>query len=172
MTPFPLQPSALQLENYFVESLRFDVQGGFDSEDGKCQPDPSDLDWNLESASFEDGRRAYRLTLVLPPSDGRLPYSFEVVLIGFFRVADSFPAEDAQKLSDANAPAVLYGAARELISGVTGRGPSTALCLPSLTFNGIARAEKADDPPNQALPSKKSKNKTLKTATSPTRKRA
>lgn len=167
-----MRPAALQLNSYFVESLRFDAQQEFNSKSGTCQPLPDDLTWNLESASTPNDLRAYRLTLALTARDGRFPYAFEIVLVGVFDFDPNFPSEDAQKLADANAPAVLYGAAREIISSVTARGPFKALCLPSVTFNGLTREEKNGNLAKADTPALRSRAGTREKKTSKTKRTA
>jgi preprotein translocase subunit SecB len=55
-------------------------------------------------------------------------------LVGFFEVDTGLPEEVIGDVVAANAPAILYSAARELILLVTGRGPFPPFSLPSATF--------------------------------------
>jgi preprotein translocase subunit SecB len=63
------------------------------------------------------------------------PYSIDIKLRGFFSVEDGYPEDRVEMMVAANAPAVLYGSARELVMSLTARGPgSGGVILPSITF--------------------------------------
>ena len=61
-------------------------------------------------------------------------YTFNVEVVGVFTINDDYPSEKIQKLVEINAPAVLFGAAREMISNITSRGPLASFDLPTVAF--------------------------------------
>lgn len=144
MQPQPLNASPLHLESYYIQALRFETKPEFDREGVSFFPEPSDLGWELEHTSTEEGALALRLTLELAPDKARYAYAFEVVVVGTFRVSQDYEG-DARQLEDANAPAVLFGMAREAVAASTGRGPFPPLCLPTVHFLGLSRAEKPSE---------------------------
>ena len=140
-----MQTSPLELLFYYVESLRWKVETGFDPAHAPSLQ-ASDLEWHLQRNDDENAgprQAAYRLRLALPSSGNRFPYSFEIALIGFFQLHDDVPDEGVERVMDANAPAVLYGAAREALATSIGRGPFRPLLLPSVHFQGIKRQKAA-----------------------------
>lgn len=139
MQTFPLSASPLRLEHYYIQALRFETKDNFDHEEVAVSPTPDELQWNLEHQTAENEMLAFRLTLQLPPDNARFAYAFEIVVTGFFQVDESFEG-DIPRMADANAPAVLFGVAREAIAAATARGPFPALCLPTVHFLGIERA--------------------------------
>lgn len=155
-----MQPSPLELLFYYVESLRWKVEAGFDP--GKPAPlQCDDLEWHLQHDNESaDGNAqnaakenvgntaprkeisretAYRLRLSLPPREGRFAYSFEIVVVGYFRLGEEVPDESIVRVLDANAPALLYGVAREALATSVGRGPFRPLILPTVHFQGLQR---------------------------------
>ena len=136
-----LRASMLEVDSYFIESFQFSTLHDFEpnSTEGVLRAG-KDLQWQLEHALTPDDCMAYRLRVVLSQENSRVGYTFDIVLTGIFVPDASYSEEQAQQLADVNAPAVLYGAAREFVALATGRGPFNALCLPSVTFHEISRA--------------------------------
>jgi preprotein translocase subunit SecB len=158
MIEFPLTASPLHLEHYFLQALRFETKENFDRDQMALTPAPEDLKWNLENGNVKDGIFAFRLTLQLPPENERFAYAFEIILTGIFKVDDKYKG-DAEKIADANGPAVLFGAAREIIATVSGRGHFPALSLPTVHFQDLVREpiKKAKSNPKTKPSDKKSK---------------
>ena len=152
---------------YYVESLRWKVEEGFDPELGPVLK-AEDLEWHLQRNDDEAGgprKAAYRLSLSLPPKENRFPYSFEIVLIGFFELHDTVRDEQITRVLDSNAPALLYSAAREALATSVGRGPFRPLLLPSVHFLGL---EREDAKPKKAATTAARRN--TKAITAPARK--
>jgi preprotein translocase subunit SecB len=148
-----MRPSPLQLESYYVTELHFAEQDHSLSE-GESALTPADLNVEVGSTEHEENslKRIYQLTIEL--NDGakkKLHYTFRVVLVGFFEISKHYPSEHAEVMVNANAPALLYSAARELLTLISGRSFSAPVLLPSVTF--IQPVEKAE-----AMPSKASKS--------------
>lgn len=128
----------LQLENYFVKSLRFDLRSGFDSretlDDGVALPD-----FNVTANVTQDtddplrARCELGVELLDDPSD-KFPYTFAVILIGIFRVSENYPEDQVALLLRVNASSILYSAAREIVLSFSGRGSFPPVILPSVSF--------------------------------------
>lgn len=133
-----MRASPLLLIDYYTTNLSFSAQLSFESnapDAGKILP--SDLKVMVEPATHEDNplARSYALTVELAdPTGSKFPCIFSISLIGYFEVTTDWPEAQIESLFSANAPAVLYSAAREAIALVTGRSPYRKVLLPSITF--------------------------------------
>jgi len=134
-----MRSSPLLLKDYFTTSLSFSAQpefkssGNFDARNILV----SDLKVNVEQSKQEDNplQRSCYLSIELDdPSGTKYPCSFSISLVGFFEIIPEWPTEQVDVLFSANAPALLYSAAREALATVTGRSPFRAILLPSITF--------------------------------------
>ena len=64
-----------------------------------------------------------------------IPYTFSVILQGIVLALPGDPeGERLERAVKANAPAMLFGAAREMIRALTNRGPHRAIIIPSINF--------------------------------------
>jgi len=91
----------------------------------------------VETAQRGDNKRDWKVVLQLtcePVEKNAGAYVATIELIGFFEVDNDLPEGRIGDVVAANAPAILYSAARELILLITGRGPFSPLSLPSATF--------------------------------------
>ncbi len=139
--------SPLELTSYYIEQLSFAMEEGFVPGEERVEIVPPELLLlEVQSASNPDDAREimYQLRVELAAGSG-LPYAFHIVLAGFFRIGADVPSEQAAAMADANAPAVLYGSAREAIAAATGRGPFPPLALPSVHFLDLQRAAQTDE---------------------------
>ena len=75
------------------------------------------------------------------PDSGKTPsYTGEVSIEGQFRVTADIPADEQQVTAIANGAGILFGAIREMIIGITARGPwSPPLMLTTLNFIDMAK---------------------------------
>jgi preprotein translocase subunit SecB len=154
-----MRPSPLQLESYYVTELHFAEQGHGASEEESALT-PADLQVEVGSATHEENslKRIYQLTIELTDeAQKRLPYTFRVVLVGFFEISKHYPSEHAEVMVNANAPALLYSAARELLTLISGRSFSAPVLLPSVTF--IQPVEQAEATTGKASKSAKPASK-------------
>lgn len=131
--------SPLQLDRYFLKSLYFHLNDGFDGAPfSSADLNLPDLEIGVVSAEQhpEDSSKwRFEVSLELPASaDGMCPYRFGTTLVGFFTVSEHYPAEHAERLARTNGPALLYSSAREIAASVTGRSPYPRLLIPSVTF--------------------------------------
>jgi len=91
----------------------------------------------VETARNNTDKNNWRVGLQIscvPAEKDAVSYRIEAELIGIFQMDGDFPEEKAVDIVSANAPSVLYSAAREMILLITGRGPFRPFCLPSVTF--------------------------------------
>jgi preprotein translocase subunit SecB len=145
-----MKPSPLHLEGYFVKELAVEVNPSFEKRqaitawmgyhyqpDDLFEPDVVTFDASGFYASKKDDplRRVCALTIVSDRKPRKkVPYFFRITLEGYFQICPSYPTERIEILFHANAPGLLYGAAREILASITGRGPFPAIVLPSISF--------------------------------------
>lgn len=134
--------SPLQLKRYYVEEFACKANPDFKK---KAEINTKGFQVYFESGVNEKDnlKRRIRLTITQDISpDGNEPYSFKVVMVAFFEIIKEFfdkqGAEKVEQLVNANGPALLYSAARELLALISSRGPYTDkeldVFLPSITF--------------------------------------
>lgn len=126
--------SRLLLEHYFVEEAS--VVAVLDAEECREDSPPPVTRRAYAAAPDDPGLFQVRLTVEVGHGDGHSgPYRVRVALRGLFRVDDGVTD---RKIRDAllsnTAPSILYGAARELVMTLTGRGPHPPLLLPAEVF--------------------------------------
>lgn len=133
-----MRSSPLLLRDYFTTHLSFSAQPGFDEAKLPAEGlSPSDLDVDVqESRSEEESRRRSCQIFVSLKDDVRskFPYNFSIALVGAFEIIPEWPENGIETLFSANAPALLYSAAREALALMTGQGPYSKVILPSVTF--------------------------------------
>lgn len=64
------------------------------------------------------------------------PYELDMLAVGVFSVAESFPSDRAEKLVYENGAALVFSAIREMVTTLTGRSTYGQLMLPTVTFMG------------------------------------
>lgn len=131
-----VKKSPLKIKNYFVTSLSIKANP---AEEGAKSPleDGVNLVTKVETAQHAENKRDWRVALQIncsPAEKNVCAYVIGVELVGFFEVDKDLKEELIGDVVAANAPAILYSAARELILLVTGRGPFPPFALPSATF--------------------------------------
>lgn len=68
------------------------------------------------------------------PENANLPYAFTLRIQGTVAASPHLTGARLQRAMHANGPAMLFGAAREIIRAATGRGPWPAVIIPSTNF--------------------------------------
>jgi len=127
-----LPTSRLRLNAYWLESLRYEVNGAFEPVgeiqevpirfSAECAPDQDTGSFTVRVHIRSRRRRA-----------GNVPHTFEASLAGSF----SFPgngtelSESDERLLRFNAPAILYGIARGLLFAATAPAVYGPVMLPS-----------------------------------------
>jgi preprotein translocase subunit SecB len=143
-----MRASPLVLKDYFTTEFRFSAQPGFSV--GSPEESiilPSDITVEVELLAPESTlARSYQITVALDPlAEDKFPWNFRISLVGFFEILPSWPTDQVDRLFVANAPALLYSAARESLSMISGHGPYQRALLPSVTFVPLPD-EKAKEP--------------------------
>lgn len=78
--------------------------------------------------------------------DKTLPYEIEVEARGYFRyIGDLHDGVDRFRAVRVSGYAILYGAIREIVSTITGRGTHGVLQLPAMNFHSLAKSEAESD---------------------------
>jgi preprotein translocase subunit SecB len=126
-------PSPLHLDSYFFTKILMEAcPQGCDSEgDGT-------LGSYLEFSRHQDDTSKWMVQLGIrkmeDEDEGCPEYTFELEVVGLFEVDNEYPTEKVESMVRANAPAVLYGAIREMVANLTARGPFAAVELPTVSF--------------------------------------
>ncbi len=152
--------SAIYLERYFFEELRFKLDADFDGADEAGQrilatPLPLDViraEVELAVSSDSARQRIYRLLLFTDAAPGQLPYAFRACVIGHFAIGAECPDDAVEQATNANAPALLYGVAREAVAALTGRSPWPPACLPAVHFLDLHFNSAEEQPPTPQNP--------------------
>jgi preprotein translocase subunit SecB len=133
-----MRVSPLRLEGYYIKELHVALQSKWKiRSDYPALIAPEHIVITIVAGQHKENerQRLFEVTIELQKQAVKsYPYNFKATLVGFFEVSEHFPSEHAEVMVNANAPALLYSAARELIASTTGRGPLPALTLPSVTF--------------------------------------
>lgn len=133
--------SPLQLKQYALTevSVKANPEHTSAGDDADAQHTPISAEV-CRAASSENPREwKVDLKVALGQSDpGALPYFVQIAATGIFEVMPQVPDDFIERIVSANGPAVLYGAMREVVASITGRGPHPALLLPSVTFIDMA----------------------------------
>ncbi len=122
--------SPIQLEEHKILRIQFDTR--------IIEGEPAPLVFRhaiTVAQQDEQGTRwLVRLDVqFLPETDaGTAPYVGEVAVVGVFTLTADFPQEKASDMVHMNGGAILYGAARELLSSITARGIHGAIMLPTV----------------------------------------
>ncbi|MGD0651997.1 MAG: protein-export chaperone SecB [Verrucomicrobiia bacterium] len=132
-----MKSSPLQLKNYFVTSLTFTANKGFDL-NKPINVQFEDLQVAPSFLMQGDNSRHWEVTLLVKHQparqDANTPYYFTIEMVGFFGVANEYPAEKTEWLVKTNATSVLFSTVREIVRAITAQGPYGAIMLPTASF--------------------------------------
>ena len=83
------------------------------------------------------------------PENSRAHYVGEIVVVGTFTLAESFPQDKAEQMVYLNSGAILYGAIRELVISLTTQSIHGELVIPSIDARTFlpSKEDSSDDPP-------------------------
>lgn len=131
-----MNPSRLELQNYFVTTLSLTANQNFDGrkETATCA---SHLQVEASLRADENDARHWQVTLKVtyrPGPDVNAPYHFTVEIVGLFQVTTEVSADKVQWLVETNATSILYGTAREILRSAMSNGPYPPLLLPAGSF--------------------------------------
>ena len=157
-----MNPSSLLLENYFFDEITIKHHSGVES-GNKIVAD--DLKVNVREMQDDENPRKwiFELTIELPESaTPKSPYTFRIILAGFFQVSETYESTLADKLAKVNGPAILYSAAREILATLTCRGFGATIFLPTVNFLPAAQKQSAAV---KSKPAKRARKTTKKKTT-------
>lgn len=137
-----MKTAPLQLLDYWADFIQVEANPDFDAEKKvdlphaslevlhsvqplptKDDPDEAGTAWNT------------RLEIIQTIPDGKnLPYTFTLRMQGIVAAHPAYKGDELERVVSANAPAMLFGAAREVIRAATGRGPYAPILIPSTNF--------------------------------------
>ncbi len=145
-----MKPSPLRLDRHFVSHIHVDASPGA-THKGELRVDvkptctqrkkDDPLQWMVSL------RVEFATTGKEPPA-----YSGNCEFVGLFTVSDKFPKDKVEQLVRVNGASLLYAAAREMIAGITARGPWPMIILPSVSFvEPAAQSNTNPDSPAKAV---------------------
>lgn len=139
----------LQLDGYVFTKLLVEANTDFDPEK---QQDigQSDIDFSMGIAvsKDKDNPNLYQIEIKIENLHSKtitLPYTIEAKVVGVFSVDPKFKHDDLDRLVQINGASMLFGAAREQILTITGRGPFGSLKLPTINLQGAIPKIKASE---------------------------
>lgn len=152
-----MQFSPLQLEGYFLKELSFYLNEEITEKPVELKKSENlGVEVSVSVTEIDAEKRRWRCELTLdlkPEKDSDSAYTFHLVLVGFFFIAENYPKDKVEILAKTNCPAVLYSTAREMLVTVVRRSPFTPVLIPSVTFleieNKKAEQRKASSPKNK-----------------------
>lgn len=127
----------LSLERYFYTRVHVDANREYGPDD--TQTAPRDVDIDVKVGMLRDANDSDRYQIVLSISnltakEGRLPYNVDAEIVGVFRLDANFKHENREHLLKVNGSSILYGALREYLLMLTGRGPWGEFQIPTISF--------------------------------------
>lgn len=183
-----MELSPLQLEGYYVKSLKFSLRAGVEEEATFFAPrglqylpdeikeiDPITINFSGGGGpNIEDPSR-WKFHLQMKsdvPEDSNYPYDFALEIVGFFKVFFADPLGKDEILIRTNATTLLYTTAREVMASATSRGPYPGVLLPAVSFANSPLVERAEKNMQKEAPkTSKSKRKPSKSSAKKTTKK-
>lgn len=163
-----MKAAPLQLFDYKVLRMQFEANRDFDPQQHAtlCFESISAIPSvkKIQEESDNEGS-IWEITLHITqsiPADKNIPYEFELFIGGRIFASPTLKPEDLEKVVNANAPALLYGVAREVVRSATSLGPYAAVILPSTNF--IQEPQKTVATKKKAAKKKVARKATKKTS--------
>ena len=133
-----MKPAPISLIEYFATDLAFSANPNF-APDKPTEMKESEfgVDVRLQRAPEVTEEHRWQLTLEIKcqtAPETNFPYSFRLVMVGFFSAASTVKPEDEERMVKIQGASVLYSMAREIVRAVTGRGPHRPVMLPTVSF--------------------------------------
>lgn len=164
-----MKRSPLQVEDYLLRELSFKVNEKYDIN----EPEETSgvIQYMIEVRKHKEDPYKWQCILGVrsnPEVKGNTPYTFTVVLEGYFAVDSKVTDEvEREKLVNANTPALLYTIAREILSSTSARARWGRINLPTVYFPAVTSAEIKEEgqggkPSSKKPVSTKEKKKTAK----------
>jgi len=133
-----MKAAPITLLEYFATDLSFAANREF-APDKPVESRPEDFTAvpTVKTSPTESEPRRWQVTLDikhLPAGAANFPYSYRVVLVGFFRAEASVTPENEERTIRIQGASVLYGMGREIVRALTGRGPHRPVLVPTVSF--------------------------------------
>ena len=131
----------VEVLSYFVKSFSMDTNM-------KCDKDkPRDLSLKnilISNRMFPSKKNkdvfVVSLNLEMKVPEGKnTPYAIKMEMFGRFQVSERVPEERRETMVKTNGSSILYGAAREIIKEMTGRGIFRKIQFPTVSFADIKK---------------------------------
>lgn len=138
----------IQLANYRIKKINFEVVKDFEEFNLENAPFSIDVDFNLYSDNENPLRYKVDLFLkVLPSLEEKmhLPYEIEMILQGVFFFEEDLEEEEKVYHLNISCPTMLYGAARNIIHQITGQTNYGAISIPAVQFSKIAEEKQKEE---------------------------
>ena len=140
----------LQLDGYVFTKLLVEANSDYDPEKQQ-ETTESEIDFSLGIVvgKDKDNPRLYQIEIHIENLRAKttiLPYTVEAKVVGVFSVDPEFKHDDLERLIQVNGASMLFGAAREQILTISGRGPFGPLKLPTINLLN-AMTEKSSEIP-------------------------
>lgn len=162
----------LQLADYFLTDLTLQANPDFDPSmpAADCVATLQVIPQCAQTKDDAEKGTSWLVTLEITqtiPEGGNLPYAFSLRIQGTVFASPYLAGATLRRTMHANGPAMLFGAAREIIRAATGRGPWPAVIIPSTNFLAdlppleiVASKEEARGAPAKKVAKKASRKKT------------
>lgn len=130
------KPSCLLLKNSFVTELRFSANPKFKPRE-KTLLEFEDLQIESTARQPSNDSKDWQVCLQISYAGKdkcNVPYSFRIVMFGYFGVAKDVPADEVEKFVQVNGSSVLFSSAREILKCAMANGPFSQIVLPAVSF--------------------------------------
>ena len=138
-----MQASPIQIDAYFLKDLEFTITDSLESDsfegkefEGK-EFEGLEISISDKTIAVKNISGKWRSEVIVEAKGKKgkaAPYTFKVIMVGFFTLSSDYPEDRAKLLVETNAPAILYSSIREIVFNMTSRNPFPTLLLPSVTF--------------------------------------
>lgn len=149
--------SPLQVEKYYLKELNFQLNQGVELEKEKLESlDVPEITISAAPKATDKDKRQWKCELKIETKKNKnTPYSFRIVLVGFFSISENYPKGKVELLAKTNSPSILYSTAREMLTTTIRRSPFPPILLPSLMFLEIPPAADMEKKTTKSVKSKK-----------------
>jgi preprotein translocase subunit SecB len=135
--------SAMKLEHYFFTNFQIIALQNYKfSKEQQYKSDNLEVKTAYKTSGKFPGIVQVQLHIKYSPQKKEnIPYEFDISAVGFFR-GISKSTDEIQLFLQVHAPALLYTAAREVISSMSARGPWGPIFLPIRVFEGTTKTQR------------------------------
>ena len=126
--------SAFQFSNPSLMKMEFCINEDFESSQDKEVKIAVNMGFRIDRSKIDNSAKV-SLTLEIGKKDASDPFYVCATEMAEFRWTDSLNAEMVEKLLNQNAPSLLLGYLRPIISQITAASPYNAYNLPFIDFS-------------------------------------